>query len=272
MTLKLRREPRAVYRVYGEDEFLADPADFWDGRETRSDDDLDAHADAATELLDVLGPEAPPPERWAAEGPGSGEAEWPVEDPWPAEEGLDDGPLDIPDLLRSFPPPVARGRRLRRGACMVMLGGAVGIVGGVVAVHRLRPTSTAGNRRGAGLAETRPLRATVVPTHPHSPRPVLAAAPRKRPARAVLASTSRSRITWASEHRRRPMREDHNWRPPHSRRPPAVAAPQGEARQGEAPRGVLTAQAAPSTSAARTAAGAPAAPQAPPHAEFGFER
>jgi hypothetical protein len=236
MTLKLlRREPRAVYRVYGEDEFLADPADFWESGEAQPNEDVGAPAGVATELLDVLGPEPPPPERWAAE------------EPWPAEEGLDDGPLDIPDLLRSFPPPAARGRRLRRVACMVMLGGTIG---GLIAVSRLWPTVPAHRRT-------------------HSAWLAYAPAPRKRPARTALAHTRRTKIARGAGSRMRPLQEA---RIP---RRPAAAAPHGEARRsetptseaprGETPRGVLRAQTAP-------AASAPAERQTPTHAEFGFER
>jgi hypothetical protein len=259
----LRREPRAVYRVYGEEEFLANPtADLRDRGEP---------SDEGSRTLDSGGPS----EGWSDETVWPAEDRWPTEDSWPTEAGLD----ALGDLTM-FPPAAARERRMRRLACTVMLGMVVGAVGGLVAINHLRP-ATAGDRRSVGpprqrLAQTALARAISNAVagerdkHLHGGRGVRRhlAAPRRdlEAPRGDFAAPRRD-----LEAPRRDLEAPRGDLAAPRKEIPHSTTLRNEDTGSEAPQTVLRAQ-APPTTVTRPVANASGGAPALPHSEFGFER
>lgn len=250
-----RRRPREVYRVYSEDEYLGG---------------------AGLELTDAGD--------WSAVEPAVGLVE--EELPVTAEPGLEpayastvaEGPAvdlapgDLPieeHVYDGFVQAGRRGVRLRRIAGVAMLAGAVGTVGGVVALNISRAQQGAGRRPGSLMAQS----------SRDMSSPVLAGSRTARSAPAVVPQAKAPSFSVAHAGRRDRGARSHLSNRKHARRTsvPAQSVDVG-VRRGEGVAIVLdyspSASMNESTAASSSAdiTHSPTASAAVGQGEFGFER
>jgi hypothetical protein len=251
--MRLRRGPREVYRVYGEDD--APDVDEWSGD------------DAPTQELAVECPQPAPTREFDVE---SRPAEVPTrpDDPEPAAP-----PSDEPRYKRQ---PQARLGQLRRVAVMTLLGVGVGLVA-ALALHSLRaPAGGDGRRAGRAGPEGAASWPSASPSVPVAVVPASAHQPRTETASVEGAGRERHAATSAEFGRAVRSRSSHGARPGHASKRlraarPKAGAPAHLAAASSADLSALatsTGYGEPSTEAVGSAQPAAEAAQS----EFTFER